>query len=87
MVQTLSDQPVPPTYIAQLSGLNIELSCEFGGDGFLLLPSNGLQSLKCVGNGKKKLQCVRNKNTPLWKMLEELLKVSVYPKIDNFAKF
>ena len=25
MVQTLSDQPVPPTYIAQLSGLNSEL--------------------------------------------------------------
>ena len=88
MEQTLSDQPLPPTYIAQLSGLNNELSCEFEGDGFLLLLSNGFQSLKCDSNEKKKSQCVRNKNTILWKMLEELLKrkqAGVFYRVKNKA--
>ena len=74
MEQTLSDQPLPPTYIAQLSGLNNELSCEFEGDGFLLLPSNGFQSLKCDSNEKKNLNVCEIKTPYYGKCLKNYLK-------------
>ena len=55
MVQPLSDQPVLPTYIAQLFGLNIELSCEFCGDGFLAFALKWLPISEMCWQWKKNL--------------------------------
>ena len=72
--QTLSDQPLSPTYITQLSGLNIDgIKLWIWGWRFLAFALKWLPIFEMWQQWKKS-QCVRNKNTTLWKMLEELLK-------------
>ena len=63
------------------------LSCEFGGDGFLLLPSNGLQSLKCVGNGKKNFNVCEIKTPHYGKCLKNYLRYQCTPKLTILPNF